>query len=88
MSVEIPTHVEPDVERGATETHSASDEAIRRIVADAMERVRSMPKKERQPPLRTDNPEETIGAFADMPNFVEIIAEVISRRSERYGRER
>jgi len=38
-----------------------------------------------QPPLRTDNPERIIGLFADAPELVESILEVVDSRSQRYA---
>jgi len=38
-----------------------------------------------QPPLRTDNPERIIGLFADAPELVESILEVVDTRSQRYA---
>ena len=44
--------------------------------------------RDARPPLGDHDPERSIGAFADMPDFVEIMEEVISRRAARYGFER
>ena len=38
-----------------------------------------------QPPLRTDNPEKIIGLFAEVPELVDSILEVVSNRSQRYA---
>ena len=85
MGFELPTDLQGEVDRYAEAERITPDEAVARLVERGLRPRRATPAR---PPLGNGDPEKTIGLFADMPDFVEIMEEVISRRAARYGFER
>ena len=85
MGFELPDDLSAEVARYAEEERLTPDEAVTRLVERGLRPRGATPAR---PPLGDGDPERSIGAFADMPDFVEIMEEIISRRAARYGFER
>lgn len=61
------------------------EEAIRLALRRLGER-RTPPDPAYRPPASGRDPEFVIGMFDDVPNFIEMMDEVVKRREERYSR--
>lgn len=85
MSIELPPGLEQEVARYAEAERINPGEAVARLIQNGLSLKGRFPRKGPRPPLRTDNPESTIGLFADMPEFDGIMDEAIARRAEKYG---
>lgn len=87
MSFEIPTDLEPEVARYAEEAQVSSEEAVARLVRNGLRQPDARGEKRgSQPPVRVGGSEGSIGLFADLPDFTDVMERVIAGRADKYAR--
>jgi hypothetical protein len=85
----LPSNIEQGIEHFAKQRNLSHDEALLLLIETGLQCApsasrRQRPKKGPQPPLRTGDPEGVIGLFADRPEIVDSILQVVEERSQRY----
>jgi hypothetical protein len=82
LTVRVPDEIATDLAKEA-ERRKVSVDVV------ASERLATAWLSRRKPksspgPRRSDNPEEIIGAFNHVPGFIEMVADIIDQRANRY----